>query len=106
MIKLPRTQQSQSHKVTSSPPYTIVDDQAVDSLETEELVCYNIVLVVEGVPVENLLLAKLHVTLQTLYSGPQSSSIDVTGSKVNPGSRWVNRGSPIFGGHPWVPAEN
>ncbi len=28
------------------------------------------------------------------------------GRRSTLGPRWVNRGSPIFGGHPWVPAEN
>jgi hypothetical protein len=50
----------------------------------------------------------------TSYSGaehPADSTLQglptrERGSKVNPGSRWVIGGSPIFGGHPWVPAEN
>ncbi len=29
-----------------------------------------------------------------------------SGRRSTLGPRWVNRGSPIFGGHPWVPAEN
>jgi C-terminal processing protease CtpA/Prc len=61
-------------RLSSAPPYTIVDAQTADSPEAEELSGYNIVLVVEGVPVENLLLAEL----QTLFSGPRSSSIAVT----------------------------
>jgi hypothetical protein len=28
------------------------------------------------------------------------------GRRSTLGPRWVNRGSPIFGGHPWVPSEN
>ena len=30
----------------------------------------------------------------------------LAGRRSTLGPRWVNSGSPIFGGHPWVPAEN
>ncbi len=32
--------------------------------------------------------------------------VKFVGRRSTLGPRWVNRGSPIFGGHPWVPAEN
>ena len=37
---------------------------------------------------------------------PRRQSQRLRGRRSTLGPRWVNRGSPIFGGQPWVPAEN
>ncbi len=49
--------------------------------------------------IESLTCVVVHEILDVIFS-------QVEGRRSTLGPRWVIGGSPIFGGHPWVPAEN